>query len=437
MKQKYLLIFALFLFSIGLRSQSLYFPPLTGNVWDSIRPSDVGYCQPRIDSLYNYLQSKDTKSFIILKNGKRVLEKYFGTYTRDSVWYWASASKSLAGFITGMAQQQGLININTKVSQYLGTGWTSAPLAKEDLITVRNLLTMTSGLDDVPPAGCTNEDTAKACLVYKADASTRWAYHTGAYRKVQDVVSNAVGQNYNTITNNWIKTRTGMSGLWFQQIYYSKARDMARFGLLALNKGIWSQDTLMKDSLYFKAMVNSAQSLNQAYGYLWWLNGKSSFMTPQLQFVFNGSLIPNAPADMFCALGKNDQKIYVVPGQNLVIVRQGNTAGGFNLASSAFDNVVWDYINKLTCPVSVNESEGSANIAVYPNPANSLISIEPLHATTNTIRVFNLYGSLISVPGNTTEKGISLDLSMLPAGVYTIEIENEHHIISHKKIIKE
>lgn len=437
MKQRYFLFFSLLLFTAGLKAQSLYFPPLTGNTWDSILPSNIGYCQPRIDSLYNYLQSKDTKSFIILKDGKRVLEKYFGTYTRDSVWYWASASKSLAAFITGMAQQQGFININTKASQYLGAGWTSAPLVKENLITVKNLLSMTSGLDDVPPTGCTNEDTAKACLVYKVDASTRWAYHTGAYRMVQNVVSNAVGQNYNAITNSWIKTRTGMGGLWVQQVYYSKARDMARFGLLALNKGIWSQDTLMKDSLYFKAMVNSSQSLNQAYGYLWWLNGKSSFMTPQVQFTFNGSLIPNAPANMFCALGKNDQKIYVVPGQNLVIVRQGNTAGGFNLASSAFDNTVWDYINKLTCPVSVGELESATDLVVYPNPANSQIHVQSAGITLSKIRLYNLYGSFISVPENRTAKSVSLDLSALPAGVYTIELESENHIISHKKIIKE
>lgn len=437
MKQSYLLLFSFLLFGAGLRSQSLYFPPLTGTSWDSIRPADIGYCQPRIDSLYNYLQAKDTKSFMILKDGKRVLEKYFGTYTRDSVWYWASASKSLAAFITGMAQQQGFININNKASQYLGTGWTSAPPVKEDLITVKNLLTMTSGLDDVPPSGCTNEDTNKVCLVYKADASTRWAYHTGAYRKVQDVVSNAVGQNYNTITNNWIKTRTGMGGLWYQQVYYSKARDMARFGLLALNRGIWSQDTLMKDSLYFKAMVNSSQSLNQAYGYLWWLNGKSSFMTPQSQFVFSGSLIPNAPANMFCALGKNDQKIYVVPGQNLVIVRQGNTAGGFNLAVSGFDNMLWDYINKLSCPVSVNELESAAGISVYPNPANSHINVESTGMALNRISVYNLYGSRISVPESITEKGISLDLSALPAGVYTMELESANHMTCHQKFIKE
>ena len=53
-----------------------------------------------------------------------------------------------------------------------------------------------------------------------------------------------------------------MSGAWFQQVYYSKARDMARFGLLNLNKGIWNTDTLLKDTAYFRAMTNTSQNLN-------------------------------------------------------------------------------------------------------------------------------------------------------------------------------
>jgi CubicO group peptidase (beta-lactamase class C family) len=437
MKQKLILFFAVALLSFTVKSQSLYFPPLTGNVWDSILPSSIGYCQPRIDSLYNYLQAKNTKSFIILKDGKRVLEKYFGTYTRDSIWYWASASKSLASFITGMAQQKGYININNQASQYLGAGWTGAPLTKENLITVKHLLTMTSGLDDVPPTPCTNEDTAKSCLLYKADASTRWAYHTGAYRKVQDVVSNAVGQTYNAITTNWIKTHIGIGGLWSQQVYYSKARDMARFGLLNLNKGIWNNDTLMKDSMYFKAMTNTSQLLNKSYGYLWWLNGKSSFMTPQSQIVFPGTLMSNAPTDMFCALGKNDQKIYVVPSQNIVIVRQGNTAGGFSLAASAFDNVLWDYINKLNCTASIQNKTLENTIKIYPNPVMDALTIENPELTIYKINIFDMLSNMIHTINDLSQKpNIEMDFSSFSKGIYVIELEDANKNTIRKKIVK-
>jgi CubicO group peptidase (beta-lactamase class C family) len=438
MKQKLILFSTIALLSFSVKAQSLYFPPLTGNVWDSILPSSIGYCQLRIDSLYNYLQAKNTKSFIILKDGKRVLEKYFGTYTRDSIWYWASASKSLASFITGMAQQKGYININNQASLYLGTGWTTETLAKENLITVKHLLTMTSGLDDVPPTPCTNEDTAKSCLLYKADASTRWAYHTGAYRKVQDVVSNAVGQTYNAITTSWIKTHIGIGGLWSQQEYYSKARDMARFGLLNLNKGIWNNDTLMKDSMYFKAMTNTSQSLNNSYGYLWWLNGKSSFMTPQSQIVFPGTLMSNAPTDMFCALGKNDQKIYVVPSQNIVIVRQGNTAGGFSLAASAFDNILWDYINKLNCTAASIQNKTLENtIEIYPNPVMDALTIENTELIICKINLYDIVGNMIYTINDLRQKSnIEMNLSMFSKGIYVIELEDVNKNTIRKKIVK-
>ena len=439
MKKTITLIFAIILFTSSVKAQSLYFPPTTGNVWDSILPSNLNYCQARIDSLYNYLQAKDSKSFILLKDGKRVLEKYFGTYTKDSLWYWASASKSLASFITGIAQQKGYININNLASQYLGTGWTSAPLAKENLITVKHLITMTSGLDDAPPSPCTNEDTDKVCLNYLADAGTRWAYHTGAYRKVQDVVSNAVGTNYNLITNNWIGNKN-----WYEWrlvsagVLFSKARDMARFGLLNLNKGIWNTDTLMKDTAYFRAMTNTSQNLNLAYGYLWWLNGKSSGMAPGYQVVFPGPLMSNAPNDMFAALGKNDQKIYVVPSQNLVVVRQGNTAGGFSLAASAFDNVLWDYINKLDCSVTpIQDSYMQTSYKLYPNPVTDVLTIENPSATISKIRIVDVLGNVIYESRTNSEtSSIHLNFSSFSKALYFVEIENANKTCLRYKIMK-
>jgi hypothetical protein len=80
---------------------------------------------------------------------------------------------------------------------------------------------------------------------------------------------------------------------------------------------------------------------------LWWLNGKTSYHLPQSQFQFNGSLIPSGPDDMYCALGKNDQKIYIVPSLKMVVIRMGDAADNVNLALSDFDNVLWQKINAL------------------------------------------------------------------------------------------
>ena len=322
---------------------NLYFPPINSNEWQTVSPSDLGWDVPALNDLYDYLQSKNTKAFIILKSGKIVSEKYFGTFTADSNWYWASAGKTMTAFLIGIAQEEGYININNRTSAYIGTGWTSEPIEKENLITIKNQLTMTSGLDD----GVSDDDcTLPACLVYKADAGTRWAYHNAVYTLLDKVVENATKLSYNDYFQQTIRDKTGMDGLWiksqtYDNIYYSTARSMAKFGLLLLNKGKWDNTAILSDTNYFNSQVNTSQSLNLSYGYLTWLNGKSNYRAPQTQFEFPGSLIPNAPADMYAALGKNDQKIYVVPSEKIVIIRMGNSAGGFQPAVSDFDDELW------------------------------------------------------------------------------------------------
>ncbi len=323
-------------------SSTMYFPPITGSAWETTTPASLNWNETQLNDLYTYLQTKNTRAFIILKNGRIVSEKYFGTFTVDSNWYWASAGKTMTAFLIGIAQKEGLLNINNKTSQYLGTGWTSATLAKENLITVRHQLTMTTGLDDGVPD---NDCTLSSCLQYKADAGTRWAYHNAPYTMLDEVVENATGKTYNGYFQEKIRDKIGMNGLWiktgYNNVYYSTPRSMTRFGLLLLNKGKWDQTTILSDTSYFNTQINTSQSLNPSYGYLTWLNGKSNYMLPEVQFVFPGPLVPNAPADMYSALGKNDQKIYVVPSQNLVVVRMGDSAGNIQLALSSFDNELW------------------------------------------------------------------------------------------------
>ncbi|MCY7328284.1 MAG: beta-lactamase family protein, partial [Saprospiraceae bacterium] len=313
---------ALFFCALPLFAQNpaLYFTPKTGTAWQTIAPASLGFCAERVDSLYHFLATKNTKSFLLLQDGKIVLEKYFGTYVQDSVWYWASAGKSLTAFLVGQAQEEGLVDIDDATSTYLGPGWTSCTPEQENAITLRHQLTMTTGLDDTPmPASPdANLCTDPACLQYLAAPNTRWAYHTGAYRLLQDVVAEASGLTINQFTKTRVLDRVGMKGFWFQDVQYGRARDMARYGLLIQAHGVWQGDTLLHDQQYFFDMTHPSQVLNKSYGYLWWLNGQPSFMLPSVQLVIPGKLIPNAPDDMFSALGKNDQKIHVVPSKGWV-----------------------------------------------------------------------------------------------------------------------
>jgi CubicO group peptidase (beta-lactamase class C family) len=374
--KKYIFTTLLFLNFMGnISAQSLYFPPASPQNWDTISPATLNWCADKIDTLYDFLEQKNSKGFVILKDGKIVLEKYFGTFTEDSLWYWASAGKTLTAMLTGIAQQDGFLNINQNITQYLGNGWSACSVPQEDSITIKQMLCMTSGLDDVFPP-CTNEDDTPTCLSYLAAPETRWAYHTGAYRKLQDVLPIATSTNLNVYTNNKVKNKIDMSsGIWLQDVYYSKTRDAARFGLLCLSKGIWANDTVLNDTAYFNAMTSTSQNLNLAYGYLTWLNGKSSFMLPGTQFNFSGFVLPSAPADMYAALGKNDQKIYVVPSQNLVVVRFGNAASSSALSITAFDNELWQKINDLTCNLTSAKQITDIINNIGPNPFYDYINV--------------------------------------------------------------
>ncbi|MEI7471084.1 MAG: serine hydrolase domain-containing protein [Ferruginibacter sp.] len=316
-----------------------YYPPLTGDVWDTKTAASAGWDETLLQAAFDFAGTKNTYGLIVLQHGKIVKEQYWNGWTKDSRYYIASAGKSVVAFIAGMAQQDGIININNKVSQYLGTGWTSLPLAKENLITVKNQLTMTTGLDD----GVADPDcTTAACLTYKADAGTRWAYHNAPYHLLQNVLSNASGKTFNQYSKEKLFDKIGMPGaFWLNYIMYCTTREAARFGSLILSKGKWDTNTLLSDQAYYTSMINTSQNFNQSYGYLWWLNGKNSFMAPGTQIVFPGSLSSNAPADMFSALGKDDKKIYIVPSLDVVVVRLGDNAGTSTLGPSSFDNEIW------------------------------------------------------------------------------------------------
>lgn len=388
----------------------LYFPPTTGTRWDSLSPHELGWCNEKIDSLVNYAGRTNAKALIILKDGKIVLEKYYGTFTSDSSWYWASAGKTVTALLIGHAQQSGLLDITKSSATYLGSGWSSCTNQQEEAITVQHHLTMTTGLDGrVPDDNC----KSPSCLSYRADPGTIWDYYNAGYLLLQDVVAKASSLTFQQYYTRNLSIRTGMGGLWFDGVLYSKPRAMARFGLMLLAGGVWNGDTVLRDSEYFNAMINTSQELNPSYGYLFWLNGKGKFMQPGVPFVYPGNLIPSAPADLYSGLGKNDQKVYVVPSQGLVVVRTGDKAKESVLAVSGFDNELWQYISALPCSATTVQELTStlAKVVAWPNPVDNV-----LHHDGSQIVLRDIHGSVIA-----SGKSDPLDVGHIATGLYIVE----------------
>jgi len=334
-------------------STDLYFPP-SGSTWEKITSASLGWDESKIPDLKSFLSASNSRALIVIKDGKIVIEEYLGKqlvnstldFNSSSNWYWASAGKTLTSAVVGIAESQGKINLDAKTSDYLGVEWTSLTTAQENKITVRHQLTMTTGLDD---AVANKDCTDPACLIYKADPGMRWAYHNAPYTLLDGVISSAVGKTLNAYLSEQLLTKTGMDGQYIKtgdnNVFYSTPRSMARFGLLLLNKGKWDQTQIVPEA-YFSLMKTTSQNLNLSYGYLTWLNGKVSHMLPGLQTVLTGSISPNAPADMFAAMGKNGQIINVVPSKNLVVVRMGD-APDTSLVPYLFQDDLWKKLNAV------------------------------------------------------------------------------------------
>ncbi|MBE2281370.1 MAG: T9SS type A sorting domain-containing protein [Ignavibacteriaceae bacterium] len=214
-----------------------------------------------------------------------------------------------------------------------------------------------------------------------------------------------------------------MTGLFIQQDYnnvlFSNMRSFARFGLLILNKGIWANDTILKSRLAFEGMTNTSNNLNKSYGYLWWLNGKESYMLPETQIVFPGYLFPDAPAGTIAALGKNGQIVNIVEEENLVVVRIGEVPGTPLPIATVLNNDIWKKLNPVIHPVSSVKDEkfDELDFLLFPSPNLGTVNIKT-DLKEYGIKIFNIKGEEVFSGNNLTKFNLKE-----PSGVYIAIIE--------------
>lgn len=416
-----LLLFILLFGVCQLPGQSLYYPPLTGNSWQTTDAASLGWDTTRFQDLRTFLDTTGTRAFMILKDGKIVVEYYFNEHNANKPWYWASAGKSLTSVMVACAQADGKLQLTDPTSKYLGNGWTSCTSEDEQKITIRHQITMTTGLDDNE-----FECTEPSCLKCLANPGSRWAYHNSPYTLLDGVIEGATGQDLNAYVKSRLSADTGINGLYiasgYNNVFYSTARVMARFGLLVLGKGKWNEKDIIKNPEYVRDMSQTSQNLNKSYGYLWWLNGKESCMLPQSQFVFPSALLPDAPADMFAALGKNDQKLYIIPSQNIVIVRMGDRGTPDNTAVPiVYDAMLWKKLNSIIKTTSIIDPANGPDKSWYNQTASEVKFYLP--EPIEWIEMYDLAGKMMDRTGGCT----SFSMANQPQGFYFFKVKGSHN----------
>ncbi len=371
-----------------------------GDDWQVASPVEEGMDTTRVEDALSFAGDCRSEGVVVVRGGRIVAERYWGEGGARARTAMFSATKSVVCVLVGIAIGEGLISgADQKASDFL-TEWKSS--GREE-ITIRHLLSMTSGLAMAAPgrqgAGQPKDDEEPAIeLELEHEPGTEWEYNTRAYRLLFAVIHRATGRTVDRYSKEklfgplgmkdtaWKSRKTAGSERFLH--VESTCRDMARFGLMVLRGGGWN-GAAVAGSGFLKAALSPSQSLNRAYGWLWWLNGSESHMRPAGRKPVKGMIFPDCPDDAAAALGAGDKKIYIVPSLDLVVTRLGPRTGDKGgPGESGFDNL---FLHRVCFAVSAWKGAGTGPAQ---NPPQAEASVEAFMAAVSRMQHARIIGDV-------------------------------------------
>jgi CubicO group peptidase (beta-lactamase class C family) len=314
-----------------------------GSAWQKVPPASVGLDAGELDRIAQQAKRGKSNCLVVVRDGKLAGEWYFRGTGPNSTQNVFSVTKSFASTLVGIAQDERRLRIADEASRWIPQ-WKGTRSAA---VTVRDLLSMDSGrewslLTDYLQLLVAPDRTAFAIgLQQSLPPGRRWVYNNAAVQTLERVLQRTTGDVASFAARRLFgplgmrHTTLGTDRAGNPQLFEglrSSCRDLARFGLLMLDRGRWGAKQIVSRSWVAQATGRSSTPLNAAYGYLWWLNRKGVLASPlagtSASAARNGTakrgrLVPGAPADMYWALGLGNQLIQVDPGTRTVVVRLG------------------------------------------------------------------------------------------------------------------
>jgi len=283
-----------------------------------------------------------TLSLIVLHSGRIVHERYAPGVEMSSRTRTWSTAKSIAVTLFGILADEGRLSLDAPLGiEWLPQGRSSQADPRKQ-ITLRHVLNMSSGLYPVDNrgleyatgsglaywAGASSVDGARSRAVVR-EPGTSWDYEN--YDTLLGVLAmkNALGDDYLEFPRRALLDRIGMRNtllsvdrfgdfILSSQVYTS-ARDLARFGQLYLQDGVWNGERLLSSEWieFVRTPAPATLSRGGFYGGQWWLVATNR---------------SDVPSDAYSTNGNRGQYVIVVPSHDVVIVRRGLDYGrqGFN-----------------------------------------------------------------------------------------------------------
>ncbi len=300
-----------------------YFAPLSdGGDWLTGTPESQGLKSSVLSNGADRLASMaQPLSFLVVRKGVLVWEKYFhgsAVFHSNNIH---SSSKSILSALIGIALREGFLeSIEDSIADYLSSAF---KVGSKKKISLKHLLTMTSGLawtEDETEYEIEEESNwgqAILNLPQRDPAGSRFFYSTANTHLLSAILTEASGMDTCTFAKKYLMDPLGISPEhWGRdpQGYYSGGynlyltpREMAKFGELYRLGGIWKGQSLVPAE-WVMASTTPSQTVdaNRKYGYLWWLV----------------TLSGHAVYKMW---GYGGQFVYLIPDFDMVVVLTADT----------------------------------------------------------------------------------------------------------------
>jgi CubicO group peptidase (beta-lactamase class C family) len=304
--------------------------------WPTATPAEQGMDAARLQVAYQVARSQPhLKSLLVVRNGFLVAEEYFTTDDDTAITNIHSVTKSFMSALVGIAIRDGHIaSVNQSIADYLVPGIVPSMDDAHRAITIRHLLTMTSGLQWDESAGGESEAFASSGLdafweytlskpVVDVPGS-RVTYNSGNGILLSLILTQATGMSTLDYARDVLLAPLGIDSLaWYKDGEYwnggsrmwMRPRDMAKLGTIYVNGGRSNgQQVIPADWIHQSLTPVTALGVpyrygpinTTNYGFLWWID-REPFR------------------DAFFAWGWGGQFIYCVPALELVVVTSTNS----------------------------------------------------------------------------------------------------------------
>jgi CubicO group peptidase (beta-lactamase class C family) len=306
--------------------------------WTVEDPEQHGLSREGLAAMAAVAEGLDTSCMIVIHDGVLVGEWYWDGFERGTdVANVFSVTKSITSTLVGIAAEDGLLNIDDPVANYIPQ-WTDTRSAQ---VSIRNIISNDSGrfwsFESDYVTGllvALNQAEYAVGLTQQFDRGTVWEYNNSAIQVLAPALARATGQDVVGYAQQELFGPIGATaqigvdpsgGPLTYQGAAASCDDMARFGYLALREGRWKSEQIVPKQWINQATVPSTE-LNSGYGFMWWLNRKGHVVLPSfpVRNEFDGQLVPAASEQVFTAIGAFGQLVIVDPKDEYVIVRLQN-----------------------------------------------------------------------------------------------------------------